>query len=337
MARRHTRKLLLGCGLFVTSIALVGLLAEGAFRVVKASFGGPSIYRYDEGLGWAPIPNFSHDFTQRARNGEPYVAHYSTNEFGFRLWGNPTSDRPRIFFVGDSFTQDAHMSNESAYFSQVARMLPAEVFAVGGGGYSTLQEMLMLDRYWRIIGPTHVVVQFCSNDFDNNHYDIETLSIVRNQKNFRPYLVKGDVLFRESSNYRFVSRSSMLFRFIDQRLQNFQYSWLGGYFSREDMEKVEALRDDAIDVTRQILNIMRDLGDEAVNWYMFNCEAANGEWIDLVKESGFLPIVGVAEAVAAAEAQGWSVRSVDGVHWNDLGHKIAGGVLAEYLENELSQ
>ena len=336
MAWRAGRKLVVGCSLGMVSIALTGLLAEGAFRLAKAVFGRPSIYQHDARLGWVPISNVRYDFTLRAQNGEAYVVDYATNEFGFRLWGDPTSDRPRIAFIGDSFTQDPNMSNEFAYFSQVARALPVEVFAVGGGGYGTLQELLILDRYWTSIKPTHVVLQFCSNDVQNNHYGSEALSIVRAQKNFRPYFVDGQFLYRDAPYYRFFARHSSLFRFLDERLQNLQYSWFGGYSRPKDADRIAALRANAVTVTREILHMIKDLGREGVKWYMFSCSAANSEWINLAEATGFQPIRGVADAVAAAAAQQLSVHTADGAHWNDLGHEIAGQVISEHLEKELS-
>jgi hypothetical protein len=336
MIDHAARKLLLRSGLLIASITLGGLIAEASFRVLKAWLGRPPIYEYDEDLGWAPIPNISYAFAQESQNGEAYVAHYATNDIGFRLWGDPTSDRSRIFFVGDSFTQDENMSNEAAYYSQVARLLPAEVFAVGGGGYGTLQEVLMLERYWHDIAPTHVVIQFCSNDFANNHFEMEGFSVVRNQKNFRPYVVDGEVVFRTAGLYRFFYRHSMLFRFIDQRAQNLQYLRLNGYSSLDE-KQARVLHYAAVEVTRDILQKAQKLGTDSVKWYMFNCEAASREWMDLAKETGFEPIASVAEAVEAAEMQGLSVRAPDGRHWNNLGHEIAGTVLAKYLEKELSE
>jgi hypothetical protein len=337
MTERAARTHLLGCGLVVVSIGLGGLLAEAAFRLLKASFGSPPIYEYDENLGWAPIPNLSYEFIGQAENGEAYDAHYATDHFGFRLWGDPASDRPRIFFVGDSFTQDHNMSNQAAYYAQVARRLPVEVFAVGGGGYSTLQEVLMLEKHWHAVAPTHVVIQFCSNDFGDNHFESGSLSIVRNQTHFRPYLIDGEIVFRTAPWYRFFYRHSMLFRFLDQRVQNLQYAALGGYSDPGDAQRIRAFHDAAVEVTREILRKGRKLGSDAVKWYMFNCAAATAAWLDLARDEGFEPIVGVAEAVEAAEAEGMSVRASDGGHWNNLGHEIAGRVLAAYLEKELSE
>jgi hypothetical protein len=209
--RRTIRNVLVGCGLLTAFVAFGGLLSEATFRVIKASFGSPPIYQYDEDLGWAPIPNVSYGFAEQTNNSEADVIQYTANHLGFRLWGNPAANRPRILFVGDSFTQDANMSDGAAYFSQVAETLPVEVFAIGGGGYGTLQEVLLLERYWDVIEPTHVVIQFCSNDYSNNHYDSETFSMVRNQKHFRPYLVDGEIMFRDGTLYKPLYRYSMLF------------------------------------------------------------------------------------------------------------------------------
>ena len=337
MTRRLARKLLFAVGVFAASIVLAALTAELALRAKRGlGFGEPTIYRQDAELGWSPIPDFRHDFRRVTRNGEAYVAHYETNRYGFRHWGDPGSGRPRILFVGDSYTQDANMSNDAAYYAQVARALPVEVFAIGGGGYGTLQEVLLLEKYWPVVEPTHVVIQFCDNDPANNDYETESLTIVRNQKNFRPYLVHGRVVFRSAPVYRFLFEHSLLFRNLDQRLQNLQHSRFGGYSRPDDEPRIRALDRSRIDVTREILQRARSIGGDTVRWYMFNCRSASGEWVELAREAGFEPIVGVAEAVEAAESRGAPVRTADGAHWNELAHEIGGKALAEYLGAALS-
>lgn len=335
MARSRLWRSLCYCGAVVVPTLAFGLLAEGAFRLAKAVFGTPSVYQYDAELGWAPRPDFRHAFTSTAQDGQRSVVNYGTNRYGFRHWGDPSADRPRLLFVGDSFTQDPNMSNQSAYYTRVAKSLPVEVFAIGGGGYGTLQEMMIIKRYWKRIDPTHVIVQFCSNDLDNNHYAIESYLIYRSQKNFRPYLVEGRIVYRDAPIYRWLFRHSMIFRSIDQRIQNSRFRRLGGQAKSDELDQIEQLRAASFEVTREILVRMRTLENNEADWFMFNCDLAGREWVELAHQSNITPILGVAEAVEQAARAGRVVRTADGAHWNDAGHGIVGSVLVGYLAERL--
>lgn len=90
--------------------------------------------------------------------------------------------------VGDSFTHAVDASSEDTYYGVLQKKLPIEVFAYGGGGYGTLQEHLIIDRFFYLIKPDIVIVQFSSNDFANNSVEFERGSSDNNNR-FRPYLM----------------------------------------------------------------------------------------------------------------------------------------------------
>ena len=48
------------------------------------------------------------------------------------------------------------------------------VYAGGGGGYSTLQEFLLLKKINKKYDYDIFILQFCSNDFGSNLYEAET-------------------------------------------------------------------------------------------------------------------------------------------------------------------
>ncbi|MCW5199822.1 hypothetical protein VU05_03825, partial [Desulfobulbus sp. F1] len=53
--------------------------------------------------------------------GVNYKIDVSTDQHGFRSWGNIDTDKKKIFFIGDSFTGDPNMSDEDAYYDQVKK------------------------------------------------------------------------------------------------------------------------------------------------------------------------------------------------------------------------
>ena len=113
---------------------------------------------------WAGVPkeNYHHHFPDH-NNRDPTPVAFRTNEYGFRHWGDLRSDKPRILFVGDSFTYAENVSDQQTYYAYFANNLPVEVFATGGSGYGTLQEIRLVKRFWKVIQPQCFVLQFCSN------------------------------------------------------------------------------------------------------------------------------------------------------------------------------
>jgi len=59
----------------------------------------------------------------------------------------------------------SQVSDEDTYYAIIKRKLDAEVFAYGAGGFGTLQEYMILDRYVDMIHPSLILWQFCLNDF----------------------------------------------------------------------------------------------------------------------------------------------------------------------------
>ncbi len=126
------------------------------------------LYDFDGQLGWQPKRNFSYNNVHTDVSGTPYDVSISTDENGFTTWGNPGSDRTKILFIGDSYTGGPHVSDDDAYFGQVKEQVDAEVFSAGAAGYSTLQELMLLQEFVDEIDPDIFVLQFCTNDFDNS-------------------------------------------------------------------------------------------------------------------------------------------------------------------------
>jgi hypothetical protein len=298
------------------------------------------LYQYDQELGWVPKPDFFYDETCYDSEKTPYKVKLSTNEYGFRAWGDVNSDKKKILFIGDSFTGDPNMSDKDAYFDQVRRLTGAEVFAFGGGGYGTLQELMILRKYVKKIDPDYFVLQYCSNDIDNNSYELEGTFLVRNQKDLRPYFDGQRIIYRLPFGhwYRTLFAHSAVFRFLDHRLQMIQYRLYGGYeepSAKDDQERADEIAR-AEKITVQLLRQMADSVPLKTKLLTFSSDTENPEWtarwLRVAKAAGFIPLPGVSRAVEKAEQQGVVVRAADGGHWGPEGHHIAGAVLAKELE-----
>lgn len=326
--------------MLLVPVLVLALVLEAYGRLTSVP-----VYERDKKLGWRAIPDISVHKVVRDISGEAHEVVYTTEEHGFREWGDTNGDN-RIFIVGDSYTGDPNTSDDTAYFNILKHELEAEVFAVGGGGYGTLQELMLVEEHIDLIKPDIFLLQFCENDFINNGFDLESTRIVRNQKNYRPYLVNNEIVYRDAGLFRFLYKNSKLFSKIDSMIQQFQYRRHGGY-SATPATPMEQLKDeqafnDAVGITRQLLSQMHALVSKYTsNIFTINCN--NGVrwkketqlWLQLAEETGFRSLPNVTLALAEHENNGESVRISAGGHWNDAGNLIIGKELTKHLKDYL--
>jgi len=116
---------------------------------------------FSRSLGWETRP---HVRSERVIEGYGRVR-YTTTTHGFRAFGDVASTKTKLLVVGDSITQAYTVSDGEAYFDHLARGGPGvELFVYGCGGYGTLQEYLIVDRYFDEIRPHKVLWQLSGND-----------------------------------------------------------------------------------------------------------------------------------------------------------------------------
>ena len=336
-----------------TAIFLVIILLLG--ELISRTLGTTLVYKYDPILGWRPKKNFSKKIPVVDLSGEKYYVNYSTNEFGFREFGDLNSKKKRILFVGDSCTGDPYTSDEDAYFGIVGKELPVEVFAIGGGGYGTLQELMLIKEFAGMINPDILVLQYSFNDITNNSFFLEGPSITRNQKNLRPYWIDNRVVYRLSSNnlYTLLYKNFRLFRTLDGLFSNIQYKIYKGYYppqyqtyanytldpSIKLQPEISAQKAAAISITQFLMSEIAQNFSTNTKLITFSGTADSQEelriWQTLARNAGFIAYTSVSANVENAERKGAIVRIKDGAHWNRLGNKIAGETLAQIIQRDL--
>lgn len=325
-------------------------------ELITRVLGATVVYQYDATLGWRPQKNLSKRIPVLDQSGEKYFVDYSANEFGFREFGDLHSGKKRILFVGDSWTGDPYTSDGEAYFGIVKNSLPVEVFAIGAGGYGTLQELMLVREFAEKIKPDILVLQYCDNDITNNSFFLEGPSITRNQKNLRPYRVDNRIKYRlpPNSPYVFLYRHFRLFRTLDALLATTQYKIYKNYYppryqaydwfaptpaqSPELQVEIDAQRASALSVTRFLMSEFKRTLPSGTKLVPFTASSDDPEqlriWQTLADEAGFLAYPSVSMRVEEAEKQGNIVRIFDGAHWNRLGNKIAGEELARIIRED---
>src|SRR5437899_6157435 len=111
---------------FAVSVALLalGVGAMEAYCRIRAPI---RWYKPDTELGWAPVSDLSVKVNAGDLSGDTYRVTFRTNSDGFREWGDVKSKKPKVLFVGDSFTGTAHTSNDESYFGIIKAALNIEV------------------------------------------------------------------------------------------------------------------------------------------------------------------------------------------------------------------
>ena len=340
----------IGIGLFITvaTVLLLALTLEAAAHLLnyqKHGRWGGSCLHHQPVLGW----DLAGDCRLKTKSlidsdGVEYRVDYSTNEIGSRLWGDPSSSRPKVMIVGDSFTDAQEVSNDKTYYAVLESQMDVEVFAYGVGGYGTLQEWLKTKDLLKHVQPDIYILQFCSNDFVNNSMASEAMSVVESQKT-RPYWQDGSIRYAYAPDgiYRRLMSSSLAFRFLDGRLQRLRYARNGNdYYNQWQRDELAQRRPDDMAITADLLERLAADLPAYTKRFAFNCQPETGSkqqegdgqgFRAVAEEAGFEVIEGVA-----AYAQDIGLRdhiattAADTAHLNERGHALWGDYLARFLK-----
>ncbi len=341
------KRLVVNITLAILSIFLAILIGEIAIRVYHVSKsvlkGGSKVraIRIDKKLGWRTTENYVFKGWRKDASGKDYFVEVETNDYGFRIFEDIYSKKKKIMFIGDSFTEALQVSNDKTYYGFIQKTLPVEVFAYGGGGYGTLQEYMILDEYIDIIQPDFIVLQYHSNDFINNSYELELNSYKHNNGLRRPYLMENGKIF-----YAIPKRFSLI-RNIANNYSEFLYVVL----SRID--KLAAIKRKNMTVERyieeqgkhhlgfkysaQIMNKLIEMfriRSSKVRIFAFCVDDVPPyyeEFQNILKKNEIEFIDGIPQAILEAEDKGYITRASDKAHWNELAHKICAENIINYF------
>lgn len=121
-------------------------------------------YRYDERLGWLPIPNSQRRFTAT----RTVDVHH--NSKGLRGPERVNTGKPAMIFLGDSFVWGYDAEVDERFTERLqARHPDWTIWNFGVSGYGTDQEFLLLQQWFDEYSPRLVVTVYCAeNDRQNN-------------------------------------------------------------------------------------------------------------------------------------------------------------------------
>ena len=342
-----SRKVINNVILVILSISLPFICGEIIFRIilyVKYNTSALAV-SIDDKLGWRPTGNIVRYREALDAGGKKYTVKYSTNKDGFRVFGNQkTESSKKVLFIGDSFTLAKDVSNNKTYYGILKNSLPIEVFAYGGGGYGTLQEYMIIDEYIDQIRPDSIVLQFSSNDFINNHYELEKRSFINNNCMRRPYMTKegrivhllpkGFRIIREIA-YKHLYFTHFLISRIDRLYSTHMQQNSVEQLIYKQAEKLPQFAD-AVMITDLIVKKIKSRVPIYTKIYSFEVsgeEPYYREIKNISRRNEIEFIDGIPQAIKTAEQNGTIVRASDRAHWNEMGHKIASNVLKEFFAN----
>ena len=334
--------LLLGLGEVV--IRSIHLIRDGIPFFESNTGGRIGPITLDQDLGWKATEHYQEALVEKTKNGTLYPVRRSQTQYGFRSFGDVTSRRLKMLVIGDSFTHATSVSDDRTYHALLSKLLDVEVFAYGAGGYGTLQEFLVLDRYLDVVRPDVILWQYCINDFINNDNELERLSRINNNGWVRPYWRNGKIQLlspKESSIQvrDWINRHSRFLYFVVTRLDR-----LRAANTRDTVEvdiEAEGMRHPgfarAVAVTDELMSRVRArVGTRPI--MAFNCTEAepySQAFRNISAHHGIAYWDDVALSVSAADARGEDVYAADGSHWNERGHQVAAQALANHLRAEL--
>ncbi len=261
---------------------------------------------------------------------------------GKKVWGDPSGKKYKILVIGDSFTDGMGVPEENMYYRVLAGRLGADLFIYGGVGYGTLQEYLVLEKYYDQLHPDLVILQTYSNDFINNSWELESRSFRNNNQMIRPYWRNGKIEYLYPCAWgrqKFILSSySRLFYRIFHSLQKW-YTLLAKkhYFAMHTVEDIiegeggANFKDFRVSVNTTEL-LMRKIKDKAAQTPVIAFATDNIEpyfkmFDEIFKRSHITFIDGLPALLVHNENLGVSLFLKNG-HWNKAGHKIVGDFLA---------
>lgn len=305
--------------LLVSSLLTLFLVVEIGLRLQQRVTGAIPLFtsfrvRFDDVLGWE----------------------------GKRMFGDVASRRPKLLIIGDSYTHGLSVPDQQLYPCVLGHTLDAEVFAYGGSGYGTLQEYLVLDRYLDEIKPDLVILQVTSNDFINNEWDLAKASLINNNLAVRPFLIDGRIEYRYPAflggTRLFLCAHSRAINIIVTRVERLAAVLAARGLLRTvemDIKRqrmgfdpfVAAVRTTEVLVER----FKRRAGRVPIIAFTVDAQQPYLEAFEQIfARSGIQLVEDVERVLSQAEEKGEPVR-LDGEHWNEAGHRIAGEALAGVL------
>ncbi len=328
------------------AILFLWAIGEIAFRAVLAirskSYPTATTVSHPK-MGWTAKSNFTFNGEVVDEAGNPYHIDFSTDENGFKYFGNPKADRQKLLVIGDSYTHAIEVSNIKTYYGVMLDNLPnTEFFVFGARGIGPLQQYLWLEEWLPVIQPDAILWQFCFNDVFNSSYALESTSYFNNNRRPRPYLENGKIVYRNPARLgmgtlREYSKSvDFLLTKVEGILESQEHK--NGTASEDLIQKLGkeyAPYSESLENMDAVLKKIKSLtGNTPMLAFQTDVTEPFISDIRTVFESNGIPVVkSAAEEIDRERKLGKHLLAKDLGHWNEEGHAIA----ADEIWSELKE
>ena len=300
-------------------------------------------------LGWSVEPNHETQWTVQDSPGHFRTVTNKYFEHGFKRWPRLDKGNQSIFIIGDSMTQMNWVSNHEEWYSFLENEFPAtDFFVFGAGGYGSLQEYLILDKYYDEINPNYILWQFCGNDYPNNFFELDFQSYPYNNLMVRPYLEDEEIVFRlpmplsslRNSSF-FADRMLSIYDIIIKKIHNLNKTKKlnknnrakNGSSNNEEGEMTNLQRK-AFEVTQHIMTKVRKKVNQTPVYLVNLCGPLSKKEKLICESQNFRCVEGIHSHILEIEEEGEPVRVVDDGHYNKKGNQIIGEWLVQYFTRE---
>jgi len=299
----------------------------------------------DSKIGWVSKENYQIEKEVKDALGNVYHVNYQTEKDGFRSYGDVNSENPKLLFIGDSFTQAVEVSNEKCFYNLIKDSLEVEIFAYGVSGFSTLQEFLILEKFYDQIQPDYIIWQTCANDFLDNHFDL-MIECNYQIKEMRPYLnPKGEVIYRTptGSNLAYNLRNNSALYFNIEALLNKGAETVNLKTPCEELIPQKELEYIPFKESYAIIDLILEKANKKVNgrskmlaFSTHNYQPQANFMRRAFLRNDFTFIDEVANNLGQAKKSKQNINSNDNYHWNENGHKVvAKALLQGFKSNQI--
>lgn len=293
--------------------------------------------------GWTPPANTLNHHTVEDMPGQFREVQVRFFQNGFKRWGNPNTDKRKLFVIGDSFAEMTWVPNGEEWYSHLETQLRnIELFVYGAGGYGSLQEYLVLDDYIDKVRPDVILWQFCSNDYEeNNLYELDLLNYPYNSHAVRPYLEEERIVYRlplpyaKLRGYSFIA--DRLLKAYDRLMWRRATRDLNAYYvirahlTEDEVARRKLLHEKSYYVTLEIMKKVKERAKETPI-YLFNaCNSLTEVEEKICSATGIICLRGIGEYVAEKTREGLTVKVPNDGHWNKLGNQVVGERLVRYF------
>ena len=295
----------------------------------------------DQEFGWLPKSDFQDAYTMKTHGDDPfdYDVNYTTDQNGFRVWGDVNSEKPIFFFVGDSYVQAVEVSTDKTFYSYIGDSLGVEVFAFGQAGYGSLQEKMILEKYIDVIQPDFIILQTCDNDFVDNYAPLEYHSKYRVGLRRPYYNLSGTIDYRRPMpRWKEYVDQSKFWGLIRRKIER-------TFFEKEENSSQDMMAKFgkeyapyriSQEITYEVFKDIKKIADD-IPIVAFSASPYEPQLTDM-KEISIKAKIPFYESIGTKiQTSSWHKKVVytyDGFHWTELGHKkVSDYLIAQWIKD----